>query len=255
MDEVFGPEAPQHLVFLHGWGLNRDSLRGIAILFQQAFRIHLIDLPGFGDAPAPPSDWGTTQYADLVERYLTERVSGTVILIGHSFGGRVSVRLAARNLPQLSGVVLIGAPGLPAQRWTRARLRREVIRWLRRVLNAVRPVTGPAPLAWHTRRYGSKDYLAAGELRQVLVKTVTEDLTDSVRHSSCPFLLIYGTDDTETPPWLGFRYRDLMAGRATLDLLPHKDHHMYSGTGAHLCAFKIRQWLEALSPSVANAGR
>lgn len=255
VDEAFGPEAPQHLVFLHGWGLNRDSLRGIGILFQQAFRIHLIDLPGFGDAPAPPSDWGTAEYAELVAWYLAERVAGSVILVGHSFGGRVSVRLAARKLPQVKGVVLIGVPGLPSRGWTRQRVRREGVRLLRRLLNMARPGTGPGPLAWHTRRYGSKDYLAAGELRQVLVKTVTEDLTDSARQSACPFLLIYGTDDPETPPWLGFRYRELMAGRATLDVLPHKDHHMYSGTGAHLCAFKIQQWLRTLSPTVIDAGR
>lgn len=255
VDEAFGPEALQHLVFLHGWGLNRDSLRGIGILFQQAFRIHLIDLPGFGDAPAPPSDWGTTEYAELVERYLTERIAGSVILVGHSFGGRVAVRLAARKLPQVKGVVLIGVPGLPVRGWTRQRVRRAGIRWLRRLLNVARPLTGPGPLTWHTNRYGSKDYLAAGELRHVLVKTVTEDLTETARQSVCPFLLMYGTDDSETPPWLGFRYRELMAGRATLDLLPHKDHHMYSGTGAHLCAFKIRQWLGTLSPAVAHAGR
>src|SRR5262249_60797335 len=40
---------------LHGWGLNRESLRGIAILFQHTHRVHLIDLPGFGEAAAPPA--------------------------------------------------------------------------------------------------------------------------------------------------------------------------------------------------------
>ena len=56
-------------------------------------------------------------------------------------------------------------------------------------------------------------------------------------------LLLWGTDDTETPPWLALRYAALMDGRATIDVLPHKDHHLYAGTGAHLCALKIRSWL------------
>lgn len=240
---------PRHLVFLHGWGLTRDSLRGIAILFQQTFRIHLIDLPGFGQAKGPPADWGTPQYADIVEQYLATHVRGPVVLVGHSFGGRVALRLAARRLPAVLGVVLLGVPGLPNRQWTRARLRRTGIRLLRRLLIAVKPLTGDAPLAWHTRRYGSKDYLAAGDLRSILVRTVNEDLTDCARQSSCPFLLIYGTDDTETPPWLGFGYRALMPARATLDVLPHKDHHLYGGTGAHLCAFKIRQWLATIAPT------
>lgn len=250
MDEAFGPDVPRHLVFLHGWGLNRDSLRGIALLFQHVFRVHLIDLPGFGDAPAPPPDWDTVHYADLVDRYLAERLSGSVVLVGHSFGGRVSLRLAARRQPQVRGVVLLGVPGLPAGGWSRARVRRMAIRGLRRAFVALRPFTGPALVEWHTRTYGSKDYLAAGELRQVLVRTVNEDLTESARQSACPFLLVYGTHDTETPPWLGVRYRELMPGRATLHLLPHKDHHLYTGTGAHLCAFIIQRWLESLDADV-----
>ena len=244
---------PRHLVFLHGWGLNRESLRGIGILFQHAFRVHLIDLPGFGDAPAPPPDWDTAAYARLVQEYLRQRLPGAVTLVGHSFGGRVALRIAAQRPSHLAGVVLMGVPGLPSFGWSRVRARRIAIRQLRRALNIVQPVTGPGLLAWHTDRFGSKDYLAAGALRQILVSSVNEDLTDSARMSQCPFLLIYGTDDTETPPWLGFRYRELMSDRATLDLLPHADHHLYSGTGAHLCAFKIRQWLDRFGDT-AHAG-
>ncbi|MBM3769862.1 MAG: alpha/beta hydrolase [Acidimicrobiia bacterium] len=249
VDETFGPDGQRHLVFLHGWGLTRDSLRDIAILFQHTHRIHLIDLPGFGDVKTAPADWGTPQYADLVERYLASRVQGTVVLVGHSFGGRVALRLAARRLPNLVGVVLLGVPGLPNRQWTRARLRRTGIWLLRRLLAWVKPLTGEGPLAWHTRRYGSRDYLAAGPLRSILVRTVNEDLTESARASTCPFLLIYGTDDTETPPWLGFAYRALMPDRANLDVLPHKDHHLYRGTGSHLCAFKIRHWLATMEPA------
>lgn len=243
---MFGADVPRHLVFLHGWGLDRESLRGIGILFQHTFRVHLIDLPGFGAAPAPSSDWDTIRYADLVERYLAAHARGAVVLVGHSFGGRVSVRLAARRPAGLAGVVLLAVPGLPNRQWSWARVRRSGVRWLRKAFVLLKPVVGEAPLAWHTRRYGSKDYLSAGVLRLVLVRTVNEDLTNSVRQSTCPFLLVYGTDDTETPPWLGFAYRSLMPERATLDLLPHKDHHLYAGTGAHLCAYKIRQWLGTL---------
>jgi pimeloyl-ACP methyl ester carboxylesterase len=246
--------APRHLVFLHGWRLNRESLRGIGILFQNACRVHLIDLPGFGDLPAPPSDWDTIKYADLVQAYLSAHVSGPVFLVGHSFGGRVALRLAARRLPDIAGLVLMAVPGLPARGYSRARLRRSGIRALRRVLTSMRGLTGPGPLAWHTRRYGSRDYLAAGELRSVFLKVVNEDLTESARATVCPVLLLYGLDDTETPADLAFRYAALMDGRATIDVLPHKDHHLYAGTGAHLCAFKIREWLGGLPPFEQHGG-
>ena len=158
VSEQLGPRASQHLVFLHGWGANRESLRGIATLFENTHAIHLIDLPGFGEAPVPPPDWDTSKYADLVARFLSSSVSGPFVLVGHSFGARVSVRLAARRLPNLRAVVLMAAPGLPAPFYSRARLRRSAIRLLRRALYAVRPITGlssltrPRGLRSHSQR-------------------------------------------------------------------------------------------------------
>lgn len=230
-------------MFLHGWGGSRESLRGIATLFQHTDCVHLLDLPGFGEAPLPPDTWGTIEYADLVQQYILERLHGPIVLVGHSFGGRVSVRLASRRLAQVQGLVLLGVPGLPQPAMSRTRLRRWGIRTLRKVLIALKPLIGERGVRWHTERFGSKDYQAAGALRPVLIRTVNEDLTESARSIACPTLLLWGTDDTETPPWLGRRYAELLGSRATLILLPHKDHHLYTGTGAHLLGQKMRVWL------------
>src|SRR5215467_7512609 len=87
VDEVLGSSTGRHLVLLHGWGGNRESLRGIGTLFQHEYLVHLINLPGFGDAPQPPADWGTPNYTDLIQQYLVDRLPGSVVLVGHSFGG------------------------------------------------------------------------------------------------------------------------------------------------------------------------
>lgn len=245
VDEVLGGSTSPHLVFMHGWGRTRDSLRAIGGLFERSHRVHLLDLPGFGEAPPPPPDWDTTNYTDLVKHYVLARLAGPVVLVGHSFGGRIAVRLAAARLPKIQRIVLMSVPGLPVHQRLQVRIRRGAIRRLRRMLTLVRPVLGQAPLEWHTRRFGSKDYLAAGILRPVLVRVVNEDLTESVTMVECPALLLWGADDTETPPSVAHEYLRLLGGRSTLHLLPHKDHHLYTGTGAHLCAFKIRSWLQA----------
>jgi pimeloyl-ACP methyl ester carboxylesterase len=245
VDEISGDSSSRHILFLHGWGGSRESLRGIGTLFHHTHRVHLFDLPGFGEAPPPPESWGTIEYADLVQQYILEKVPGTVVLVGHSFGGRVSVRLAARRLAQVRDVVLLGVPGLPQPAFSRTRVRRWWIRALRRFLIAIKPLAGERGIRWHSNRFGSKDYQAAGALRPLLVRTVNEDLTESARSIACPVLLVWGTDDTETPPWLAERYAQLLGGRATLTLLPHKDHHLYTGTGAHLIGEKMRTWLKA----------
>lgn len=244
VDEVLGGPASGDLVLLHGWGGTRDSLRGIGTLFAQTHRVHLVDLPGFGEAPAPPPGWSTVEYADLVQEYLLERVSGPVVLVGHSFGGRVSVRLAARRLDKIRGLVLMAVPGLPQSRFSRTRLRRTGIRWMRKVFLAIAPIVGDRLLRWHTDTFASRDYLAAGALRSLLVRVVNEDLTESARTIACPTLLLWGSDDRETPLWLAHRFQALLNGRSVLTVLPHKDHHIYTGTGAHLCGSIIRRWAD-----------
>jgi len=141
--------------------------------------------------------------------------------------------------------VLLGVPGLPQPALSRTRLRRWGVRTLRRAMFALKPIVGDRGVRWHTDRFGSKDYQAAGVLRPVLIRTVNEDLTESATSIACPVLLVWGTDDTETPPWLATKYAELLGDRATLILLPHKDHHLYTGTGAHLIGEKMRGWLSA----------
>jgi len=244
VDEIGGQDSDQHIVFLHGWGTNRDALRGVGTLFENRYKVHLLDLPGFGDAPIPPHDWDTVKYADLVEQYLTRELSGSIILVGHSFGGRVALRLAARRAVNVRSLVLMGVPGLPLPRWSRRWLRASSIRWLRRTLRLTSPFLGSGPIDWHTRTFGSRDYLSAGAMRDVFVRVVNEDLTGTARTVTCPTLLLWGAEDGETPVWLAHRFGQLLAGPTSLKILPHKDHFLYNATGAHLCAFKIRQWLD-----------
>lgn len=245
VDEISGDLASRHMLFLHGWGGTRESLRGIATLFQHTHCVHLLDLPGFGEAPPPPEAWGTIEYADLVQEYILQRMSGAVVLVGHSFGGRVSVRLASRRLAQIRELVMLGVPGLPQPALSRARIRRWAIRTLRRVLIALQPIAGSRFVQWHSARFGSRDFQAAGPMRPVLVRIVSENLAESASAIACPTLLLWGTDDTETPPWLAHRYAAILGSKATLALLPHKDHHLFTGTGAHLCGEKMRTWLRA----------
>ena len=66
-------------------------------------------------------------------------------------------------------------------------------------------------------------------MRQIFVRIVNEDLTESARTIACPTLLLWGTDDRETPPWLARRYWELIDGRATLEWLPHKVNRVPCG--------------------------
>ena len=155
-----------------------------------------LDLPGFGASPPPPAAWGAEAYAELVGRVLDE-MGSPVVVLGHSFGGRVALHLAVQR------------PDVGAARWcspacrcctrgtapTRVALAYRVTRRL----HAVRLVSDDAMEAAR-QRFGSADYRAAqGIMRQVLVRAVNETDEAQLDAVRCPVHLVWGADDTAAP--------------------------------------------------------
>ena len=119
--------GPQHIVFLHGWGHSHRALYGLADVCVDfgngEFTAHLLDLPGFGESPAPSEIWGTAEYASRVLLFLDERKIQRAIFVGHSFGGRIAAYCAAKFPDRVQKVVLINASGLKRNRTLLSRAR------------------------------------------------------------------------------------------------------------------------------------
>ena len=58
-------------------------------------RVIIIDLPGFGESPEPDSIWTLYDYAKAINELLTGINVNNPILIGHSFGGKISLLYAS----------------------------------------------------------------------------------------------------------------------------------------------------------------
>ena len=91
---------------LHGWGRTRDDLKRAV----DGYKTSAVDLPGFGLSPQPPNAWGAEAYAASIVGVLDELTTEPVIVVGHSFGGRVGTYLAANFPSRVAGLVLIGTP-------------------------------------------------------------------------------------------------------------------------------------------------
>jgi len=190
--ESYGTGTPWVLA-LHGW--RRDHRDFESVLAPAVIDAIALDLPGFGSAPAPETAWGTPEYADAVGAVLDE-MAARVVVLGHSFGGRVAVHLAARSPDRIAGLVLSGVPlHRPAGARPKPLLRLRIARGLAR-----RGVIGQDRIEAVRQRYGSDDYRAAsGVMREILVRTLAEDYSDALAGVRCPVELVWGDNDTAAP--------------------------------------------------------
>jgi pimeloyl-ACP methyl ester carboxylesterase len=233
------------VLMLHGWGQSLESLRPLAELLAWKHQVHLIDLPGFGRSAKPPEPWGTIEYAKRVFDYIEQQGLTKVDLVGHSLGGRISIRLAAGHPERIGNIVLIASHGLQTRHCLRKRIRLLGVKTLRSIVKLIDRLSGTNIFAKKfSPRFGSRDYLNAGDLRPTLVKVVNEDLSDQASRINSRALLIWGDKDQETPLELGQRFNSLIKG-SKLIVLPNKDHFPFNDSGAHLCAHFILPFLEA----------
>jgi len=231
------------LVCAHGWGQTHEALLPLARSMARAAAPVLVDLPGFGHSPPPPAAWGNAEYADAMAEWLTAMPRPRV-WVGHSFGCRIALALAARHPEAVDAMFLVAAAGLPPHRSPARRARIALRRWAYRALRGLAP-EGPARERLR-ERFGSADYRAAGAMRPTFVRVVSEDLTDAARAVHCPVELVYGERDTETPPEIGARLQALIPG-ARLSVLQGLDHWTVLTEGQHQLAFRLAEFLKCLS--------
>lgn len=207
---------------LHGWARTHSDFD--AVLAERPGPMPAAigpDLPGFGSTPPPSAPEGSEWYAEqLLPLFDTDQLADRVIVVGHSFGGRVAVRLHRLVPERIDRLVLTGVPLLDrAGRRTRPAMTYRMGRRLHRA-----GLIGDERMEALRMRYGSSDYRAAsGVMRDVLVRVLAEHYDDELAAISCPVALLWGSDDHEVPVEVAERAAGILP-QATLEVVEGAGH-------------------------------
>lgn len=167
---------------------------------------------------------GADEYADALVPVL-EEFDEPPLIVGHSFGGRVAVSLAARYPDLVGQLLFIGVPLLrapdrqPAKTSTMYRAIRTLHRWR---------VVGEERMELARQKYGSVDYRAAeGVMRQILVKAVGETYEHHLAEVRCRTHLLWGAKDTAAPVSIATAAAKRMPhAEVSMAILPEVGHHV-----------------------------
>ncbi len=103
--EIINNDKKNIIVFLHGWGSNKEVMKNAFASKLKDFKHIYIDMPGFGKSETHHI-LTTKDYANIMQIFLTQLLPNddinTLTIAGHSFGGKVATYLEPKNLILLS---------------------------------------------------------------------------------------------------------------------------------------------------------
>lgn len=213
------------LLFLHGWRSSKEIWQEVMKSLQltaYSLQLYAIDLPGFGASFVPQKPMKVGDYAEIVKGFIKKLDLKNVIIIGHSFGGRIGIKLAAEHPELIKKLVLVDSAGFvtPGAKRTAFRTMAKIVKPFFML-----------PMTQGLRRkiyqfIGAEDYVATPELKETFLRTINEDLTEDMKKIFCPTLIIAGENDADTPVEFGERMHSIIPNSKFI-ILPNAGHFSF----------------------------
>jgi len=227
------------IVLLHGWGINSDKyLKLIEIMSKENIDLKIIvpDLPGFGKSDEPNKDWNLDDYVEFVDKFIRSSTqyrgfellknilkksnikkimnggfssisnskseeNKQIILVGHSFGGRIAIKYTVKYPEKIDKLILTGAAGIKHPLSKKQKIFYVLAKFGKKIFSL--PIF--CKLQKHAKKLlykvaREKDYHHASlRMKEIMKNVLTEDLTLILEKIKTPTLLVWGKLDHSTP--------------------------------------------------------
>ncbi len=214
-------ESKKSLVFIHGWGVNSEIFKSLYYFLRDDFNVYDLDLPGFGNMPIKKI-MTLKDYAEFVYEFLKKNQIEKPIVIGHSFGGAVAVKLAILHPASISKLILVDASAV--------REPRHQIILIKKVADFLKPLLPEKlrKLILKLLGYDKTDYaqIESLELKETFKNVISEDLSPYFSLIKMPTLVIWGENDAVTPLTEGKLIAKFIPG-AKLEIIKNTGHFVF----------------------------
>ena len=203
--EILNPSCGKDIVFLHGWGSNKDIMKQAFGKYLSDFRHIYIDMPGFGKS-SNEYVLTTKDYAGIIKEFNTKfKIQNSKLTIaGHSFGGKVATLLNPKNL------VLLSSAGIVEQKPFSVKAKIKLFKLLK-----------PFGADRLYRFFATKDVNnLPRNMYETLKNVVDEDFTDEFKNYSGKALIFWGNKDSAT---------SLQSGKKIAQLIKNSEFYEYDG--------------------------
>lgn len=201
--EIVNPSSKDDIVFLHGWGSNKQLMKQSFEKFLPNFRHIYIDMPGFGKS-SNEYILTTQEYSKIIDEFLKTLNSNTVAIAGHSFGGKVATLLNPKNL------ILLSSAGILEEKPLIVKLKIKFAKFMNALgLNTL------------TKVFRSKDVNTMSEnMYSTFKNIVDEDFTNYFKNYKKNGMIFWGEDDSATT---------LPSGKKIHELIENSSFTSYKG--------------------------
>lgn len=218
------------ILLLHGWGSTMSGERykeAVNLLENSGFVVFCPDMPGFGTSNFKKEELFFDDYVQFVREFIKKHKIKKVILVGHSFGGRVAIRFTALYPQYVTKLILTGASGIPHPLPS---IKKKLAFIATKI---VKPVFSIPPFSFFYSllrklvyySIGEMDYYKAGKLSKTFKNVYQENILPDLVKIHVPTLLVWGENDTIIPVSDGIYMHDHIK-KSKLVVVPTATHKL-----------------------------
>lgn len=216
------------ILVLHGWGRGNQSWQKVKeLLEQKGYKVFGPDMPGFGTESAPKEPWSVQNYTDWVLDFAQQNKLEKFFLLGHSFGGRIAIKLAAMHPEKIIKLILEDSAGTTREK--NLSFRQKLVsnfQWLGKIFSKLPLYSLFRKIAY--RLAGVRDYYLIQNqiMKETFKKVINEDLTFHLADIKMPTLIVWGEKDKIVPLNVAYFLKENIKG-SQLKIFPNIGHRSH----------------------------